>query len=478
MNSQFIFANNISNHINYNVPISLKYQDAIALSKKILYLQYLENYIYQFNLPISYSFLRIGNVILLPISQDKFYLMNKICITKIVFKEDLLKIYGVKYSSDLYSYHSGSSILKKFQESAMFNLSLLSQIKKNSKTLAHIEHLPILVPFVNSQKENFDRNGSIVFACAAQEPNLNWKGASIFEFYNQKNKYQLSCTVSACFGKVIKNLNKSSNQFLIDRETEIIVQLFSGEQQKLNSINQEQFLNFANLAKIGDEIINFRYAIFLGSNCYKLVHMMRGLFGTEISMGQNKVNKNFILLVDNLEFKNIDNLNINPIYRLVTYGDNLEIFNQYQLFLQKFFILNYTVCNLKAKTHLNQSLRYLKISFNFRVRTYDNWENDQIFFTSEASEYVLYKNFLSNTIEQKKVINGYAFLIEIFYQNNLLVREVIENLFYNFLLNNFYDKLEIKISRLNDNEILCQKTVGQFDLNHMQFTDIYYEIAD
>ncbi len=74
----------------------------------------------------------------------------------------------------------------------------------------------------------------------------------------------------------------------IDEDGELIVQLFNGE---LSSKNEEELKRYANLAAIGDEVVQFEIAEYIAKDKYRLSNVKRELFG---SKRQDK--KRFILI--------------------------------------------------------------------------------------------------------------------------------------------------------------------------------------
>ncbi|QJI53362.1 hypothetical protein vBAcoSR7M_40 [Alteromonas phage vB_AcoS-R7M] len=84
---------------------------------------------------------------------------------------------------------------------------------------------------------------------------------------------------------------------LIDTESRLTVSMSHGE---LAAITDADFYSGANLALIGNEIINFRDVQIISSGVYELSHLRRGLKGTQREMYSHGEGERFVLLTNAL----------------------------------------------------------------------------------------------------------------------------------------------------------------------------------
>ena len=111
---------------------------------------------------------------------------------------------------------------------------------------------------------------------AATGLGLHWRGVSIYANFHGVEKLVSEINEPSVMGTCITPL-ADLHEFLLDRKSKLIVNIISGE---LTSATEDEFDCGKNIALLGDEIIQFRYAKLVASNQYELSHIVRAKFGS------------------------------------------------------------------------------------------------------------------------------------------------------------------------------------------------------
>ena len=155
----------------------------------------------------------------------------------------------------------------------------------------------------------------------------NWNGSAIYRSDDGGegggNNFNLLTGIdgAATFGAIVTNL--SAGPFEIwDRVTQVEVALTAGS---LASVTELAVLNGANVALIGEELVQFQNAQLIGERTYKLSQLLRGRQGTEWAIDSHSAGDRFVLLTPSLYSTDIANNLIGRelYYKAVSVGNSL-----------------------------------------------------------------------------------------------------------------------------------------------------------
>lgn len=152
---------------------------------------------------------------------------------------------------------------------------------------------------------NSDTSPGVYLAtCGLQ---TNWRGCNVL-FSRDGNSYaQLeSWFKAATMGVTQTALPAWTGGNIPDERNVLTVQLYNGT---LSSVSYSDFLNQANAAVVGSEIVFFRTATLISAGVYQLSGLLRGRVGTEWAMSSHVVGEKFVFLDANTLFLNAINAN-------------------------------------------------------------------------------------------------------------------------------------------------------------------------
>lgn len=140
-----------------------------------------------------------------------------------------------------------------------------------------------------------DDTGNITLKIAAAGVGQGWTGASIVRSNALLGEPQVLTAVDqpARMGKTLSELAVTQS-CVIDRVSVLDVIMLGDE--PLSSASEEDMLNGANLAIIGDELIQFMTVETLGTGTYRLKNLLRGRLGSEYAMVTHEEGTRFIML--------------------------------------------------------------------------------------------------------------------------------------------------------------------------------------
>ena len=145
-------------------------------------------------------------------------------------------------------------------------------------------------------------NNFFTLHCAIWSDDEKWDGASIYYSDDNEQNYQALKFVSneTSIGKLLSiTQNKNISPNFIDIYTTIEFTLFN-ENEKLQSLTDEDFYQMKNKILIGDEVIAFKNVEMIEKNRFKISHLLRGRFNTENNIFSHKVGEKVILLDSDL----------------------------------------------------------------------------------------------------------------------------------------------------------------------------------
>ena len=155
----------------------------------------------------------------------------------------------------------------------------------------------------------------------------NWNGSAIYRSDDGGetggNNFNLLAGIdgAATFGVILTNLPAGPFE-VWDRVTQVEVVLTAGS---LASVTELAVLNGANVALIGDELVQFQNAQLIGERTYKLSKLLRGRQGTEWAIDGHSAGDRFVLITPSLYSTAIANNLIGRelLYKAVSVGNSL-----------------------------------------------------------------------------------------------------------------------------------------------------------
>lgn len=163
------------------------------------------------------------------------------------------------------------------------------------------------------------------FYAAVSTSDPKWQGCALFMSGDGGATYQQLTTITtpATMGKVVGALGDFAGGHIPDELNSIRVSLTRGS---LSSVSYTSFLNGAQAAIIGDEIVYFRDAVLQADGTYIVSGFLRGMRGSEYAMGNHVAGERFIL-VNTSTLARIPgataDLHMPRLYKAVTFGSTL-----------------------------------------------------------------------------------------------------------------------------------------------------------
>jgi hypothetical protein len=163
------------------------------------------------------------------------------------------------------------------------------------------------------------------FYVAASGADAKWPGAVLFKSGDNGASYQqiATMTAAATMGRAIDALGNFTGGNIPDEINRITVLLDHGT---LSSVSYAGFLNGAQAAVIGDEIVLFRDAVMNADGTYTVSGFLRGQRGSEFAIGRHGALERFILLttsgIQRIPGVTAD-LHMPRLYKAVTVGGSL-----------------------------------------------------------------------------------------------------------------------------------------------------------
>lgn len=151
-----------------------------------------------------------------------------------------------------------------------------------------------------------------------------WRGAVVYRSDDGGSTYgQVSATdEAAVVGRAISVLAEGRHAVL-DEKNSVDVLLLTEEE--LESVPLLSVLNGANLAVLGEEVLQFTTAEWLGDGKYRLSGLLRGRLGTEWAIDSHVLGERFILLNGRIKQMSVaqNGIGLPRIYKPVSVGMSL-----------------------------------------------------------------------------------------------------------------------------------------------------------
>ncbi|CAK8163526.1 putative Host specificity protein [Candidatus Xenohaliotis californiensis] len=256
------------------MPVALIDAYANSMAEAILEKIWVERNIYLLKLPLQYCYLSIGDVIEFMAGNDK-YVLRIVDIRQ----GSSLRIQAVQHvKQTLYGWAA-------------------EVINVNYKSSASIG-TPSLI-FTVVDLPNVSGIGGLTMAVCSESK--DWSGAIVYVARGKDSSFEQLANIETptTMGFTVNKLGDPDSVCTIDNINSLLVTLHYG---LLESVDIDEFLDGANTALVGDEIIQFQSVELLAEDTYKLTNLLRGRLGTEDCVTKHMVNDRFILLDKNAVF--------------------------------------------------------------------------------------------------------------------------------------------------------------------------------
>lgn len=286
-----------------NLPLVMSSTQAKKIADVTLYGAWKERVSYSFILPPKYAKLEPTDVI--SIETDSAAHQMRIVKTDIE-RNGLMRVAAVAEDSSSYDFDSSTN-----------KTNSKTQIPELvTETIIEILDLPPLSDDISSNQALIK-----IAVCGNGD---NWNGAAIYVATSNEKEFVPLTVISdsATMGVTISDL-KPGISVTFDESNAVDVILFSGE---LYNVTESSILNGANLALIGDELIQFQNAELIGDSKYRLSKLLRGRYGTESKIEHHESGTRFVLITPCLFSYNIPSNMIGRTisFKAVSYGQHLE----------------------------------------------------------------------------------------------------------------------------------------------------------
>lgn len=285
------------------LPIVMSDQFAKNIADLTLYNSWQQRNSYEFILPLKYAYLEPTDILEVMVNGVAHNV--RVGATRLL-APGVLKISGVAEDVGAYDFYNEPGIIAP-------QTGVVSDAGETILLLLDLPPLP-------SDAEN---KGYIRYAaCGAEEA---WNGAVVFRSDDAGANYSQVQVINgpAVIGVATTILGAGVTD-IFDYANKVTISLYgSGE---LESISRLAVLNGGNIAKIGDEIIQFETATLLAENKYMLSGLLRGRLGTEQYIFTHAASEQFVLIDNNLSREAQANsaISIPKLYKGVSVGKSLD----------------------------------------------------------------------------------------------------------------------------------------------------------
>ena len=256
------------------------------------------------------------------------------------------------------------------------------------------------IPLLRDQDDGY---GFYVAACGYTDA---WAGAQMYKSTDDGGTWaSFSAAIfnAASIG-VATTILGTFTQNIFDESGSVTVTMRNGE---LSSDTEINVLNGANVALLGDEIIQFKNATLVSTGIYTLTGLLRGRLGTEWARSTHAVGDDFIVLTTTTTYLTVGasaEYDLARLYRGVSFGKFLEDASDVSFTNTAVAQTPYSPVQLGGGRNAA-----LDITINWirRTRIAGGWLNNADSVLGEASEAYEVEIYSSNTyVTVKRTITG------------------------------------------------------------------------
>ena len=193
-----------------------------------------------------------------------------------------------------------------------------------------------------------DAQDALTLRFAACGVASGWMGATVMQRHaSGDDETLLDITTPATMGSALTVLASGVSQ-LFDRINTVDVSLLGDA--TLASVSEASVLNGANVAVLGDEVIQFASATLINPATYRLSTLLRGRFGSEYAMGSHGAGERFVLLdaaVMPLTLP-VSNAGQQWMIRAISFGESLATGSSFTTTIQANSLKPYSPVRLRA----------------------------------------------------------------------------------------------------------------------------------
>lgn len=260
--------------VNLEVPIVLTDQRAAELADALLYLSWVERVRHRFSLTVEHSAIEPTDVVNIDDGERSY----RVRVVDKVQQGTLLSFEAVDDDAAAYTVNSTAGSTES-SSSAGISRAALTNLQPLD--------LPIL-------READDASASGYYV-AASGYGVRWPGCRVFRSADGGTTYAdvVDVEAVATMGYAETVLGSYSGGNIVDELSTLRVTLNAGT---LATVTRDQLLQGANLAALGDEVLQFQRATLVSGTTYDLTGFLRGRRGTEQHLATHAVGDRFVLL--------------------------------------------------------------------------------------------------------------------------------------------------------------------------------------
>lgn len=333
-----------------NLPLVLPDQVAKNIADITLFNSWLGRTGYKFSLTQKYSALEPTDIIEVTSGSAA----HKIRITNISMgKPGVIQVNGVAEDLSVYQFNSEAGT----------SVNLTDIVKEPGETRLEILDLP---PF----PADTEGQGILRFAAAGLES--AWNGSIVYRSDDDGVSYQqIAITGEPSIIGTATNIPGGATPNIFDYKNRLTVLVLGGE---LESVTDLAVLNGANVAKIGNEIIQFKNATLISQNKYELTGLLRGRLGTEGAIDTHTEAETFVLLDSRLAKIDIPNslIGLGRKYKPVSIGSTLSQTTEQSFVYSAESLKPYSPVHIKG---MRDGSGNLTVSWVRRTRMSGDWRD-------------------------------------------------------------------------------------------------------
>lgn len=262
---------NTSNEDSLSLPIVMTATEARRLADSLKSAAWIERSTYEFRLPLSYIALEPTDKVMLPVNGE----LVTVRLPKLTLGADgVLEVVGVRHEDSVYT----STI------AAAEAARVVPVVDSAGSTTTYLLDIAGLT----------DATAVAGFYAAAAGALDGWKNAMLYQSLDGGSTYDRFLLLDAyTIMGTVALATASAQHDTWDDATTIDVTLLRGSVAGAGDLS---VINGANIALVGDEILQFGVVTALGGLSYRLSHLLRGRRGTEWAVGAHGTNEKFVLL--------------------------------------------------------------------------------------------------------------------------------------------------------------------------------------
>ena len=289
--------------VTLDLPLVLSDQIAKNIAEIRLYSGWVSRVGYEFSLSSRYSTLDPGDVVELTVSGVNHRM--RIVYTRSQSNGSVL-VRAVADDASAYDFYSAPGSSNDPQPATL-------EISPTSMALLDIPALP---------GDEADRSVLRIAGCGVAEP---WSGAAVYQSDDGGANFTRAgdIVIASPMGRALNVLPDGGAQ-VFDVISSVNVSLLG--QASLQSVTELALLNGANLALLGQELIQFRQAVLIEPGQYQLSGLLRGRLGTEWASASHVAGEPFVLLDGKPTRTAISNalIGLARDYKAVSFGTTLS----------------------------------------------------------------------------------------------------------------------------------------------------------